>query len=324
MAPGYRANGPSSRRNNRTYVDHDVFEGLPVRQWRRDTVHVVPPPPLDSTNNQTSIWDVELPWGMPKDSHLLPQHSQDLLRAARSGRIDKRPAPPEDEEVDPDLGDAAKTEKKDSEDSKDVATSAFVAKTWKQVPRHLEGPDIDYLAKRRKVLSGAAVKNGPHASDGAAPAPSNVATAAPATTVTKATVLRVDAEGKTYTQDVVVPHGEKVEGEVVSQVVIVEDAGGQQAPAGSVKKRPPPPAKRRKGPGRGRKKKAEDAPGTAAIAGNSGQPVPQGADGQPDNQNVSRSSLAVLLTEQYFLVSYGISAKIDRGMCLAQIRTTKT
>ena len=37
----------------------------------------------------------ELP--MPRDSHMLPEHSQQLLRAARSGRLFKPPAPPDDD-----------------------------------------------------------------------------------------------------------------------------------------------------------------------------------------------------------------------------------
>ncbi|KFY70844.1 hypothetical protein V498_10178, partial [Pseudogymnoascus sp. VKM F-4517 (FW-2822)] len=37
MAPGYRNSNPS-RRQTRGLVDHDIFEGLPVRNWRRDAV----------------------------------------------------------------------------------------------------------------------------------------------------------------------------------------------------------------------------------------------------------------------------------------------
>lgn len=102
----------------------------------------------ESKNAKNDIWSIELPHGMPKASHLLPQHSQDLLRAARSGKIYKRPVSVEEEEVDPELNDGDKLEKKD-EPEQDLG---FVARAWKQVPRHLEGSDIDYLAKRRKCL----------------------------------------------------------------------------------------------------------------------------------------------------------------------------
>ncbi|KAH8601791.1 hypothetical protein B0O99DRAFT_484196, partial [Bisporella sp. PMI_857] len=159
-----------NRRQNRTgYVDHDMYEGLPIRHWRRDYVAVVPPATQESTTSQNDIWAVELPHGMPKDSHLLPQHSQDLLRAARSGRIYKRTAPVEEEEVDPEAVAGDKPEKKDDE-SKD---KGFTAKAWKQIPRHMEGPDVEYLASRRKNLRTVAAK------------PTNVGP-----TITKATVKR--------------------------------------------------------------------------------------------------------------------------------------
>ncbi|PBP28453.1 LYR family protein [Diplocarpon rosae] len=79
----------ANRRQNRPGVDHGEYEGIPIRHWRREDVTVAPPPIPDSTASQNDIWAVELPHGMPKDSQLLPQHSQDLLRAARSGKIYK-------------------------------------------------------------------------------------------------------------------------------------------------------------------------------------------------------------------------------------------
>ena len=176
---------------------------------------------------------------MPKDSHLLPQHSQDLLRAARSGRIYKRPAPAEEEEADPEaiLGD--KPEKKD-DDPKD---RGFTAKAWKQIPRHMEGPDVEYLAKRRKGLVTIASKT------------------APGPTLTKTTVKRVDAAGNEYVQDVVVPHGQKVEGEIIAQTTI-PDPGTSGSLGEGFAAQPTPPKrkgpiirKKPKGPGRGRKKK---------------------------------------------------------------------
>ena len=179
---------------------------------------------------------MELPHGMPKDSHLLPQHSQDLLRAARSGRIYKRPPPVEEEEADPEaiLGD--KPEKKDD----DPRDKGFTAKAWKQIPRHMEGPDIEYLAKRRKGLITIASKG---------------TTAAP--TLTKTTVRRTDAAGNEYVQDVIVPKGQRVEGEVISQTVIPDPAAadGFAHPTPPKRKGAPPKGKKLKGPGRGRKKK---------------------------------------------------------------------
>jgi hypothetical protein len=228
-----------NRRQNRTgYVDHDVFEGLPVRQWRRDFVTVAPPPTQESAASQNDIWAVELPHGMPKDSHLLPQHSQDLLRAARSGRIYKRSTPVEEEEADVEaiLGD--KSEKKD-DDPKD---RGFTAKAWKQIPRHMEGPDIEYLAKRRKGLI------------------TSKKAANPLSTLTKATVKRIDAAGNEYVQDVVVPQGQPVEGEVIAQAIIPDPNASATSDGLPVQPTPPrrkgpPPRRKPKGPGRGRKKK---------------------------------------------------------------------
>ncbi|KAL2065654.1 hypothetical protein VTL71DRAFT_3324 [Oculimacula yallundae] len=232
MAPSYRN---ANRRQNRPGVDHGEYEGIPIRHWRRDFVTVAPPPIPDSSTTQNDIWAVELPHGMPKDSHLLPQHSQDLLRAARSGKIYKRPAPADEEEADPETVIGDKPEKKDE----DLKEKGFTAKSWKQVPRHMEGPDVVYLAKRRKGLVTATSRP------------------VPVATVTKATVKRIDAAGNEYVQDVVVPLGAVVEGEVISQIQIPDP----NAPAGlaAVQATPPrprqKPKKKAKGPGRGRKKK---------------------------------------------------------------------
>jgi hypothetical protein len=198
---------------------------------------------------------------MPKDSHLLPQHSQDLLRAARSGRIYKRPAPAEEEEADPEaiLGD--KPEKKE-DDPKD---RGFSAKAWKQIPRHLEGPDIEYLAKRRKGLITLSAK---------------AATAGP--TLTKTTVKRIDAAGNEYVQDVVVPHGQQVEGEVISQTTIPDPAAvdGYVQPT-PPKRKGPIIRKKPKGPGRGRKKKpaAPTSVPDAALVGGAVAQTGEGTDG---------------------------------------------
>ena len=198
---------------------------------------VAPPPTQENTTSQNDIWAVELPHGMPRDSHLLPQHSQDLLRAARSGRIYKRPPPAEEEEVDPEVILGEKPEKKED----DPRDKGFTAKAWKQIPRHLEGPDIEYLAKRRKglvTLASKATATGP--------------------TLTKTTVRRTDAAGNEYIQDVIVPKGQLVEGEVISQTAVPDSGAtdGFAQPTPPKRKGAPPKGKKMKGLGRGRKKKA--------------------------------------------------------------------
>jgi hypothetical protein len=190
---------------------------------------------------------------MPKDSHLLPQHSQELLRAARSGRIYKRPTPAEDEEAETlELGLAEKTEKAEKKEE-EIEEKGFAAKTWKLLPRHLEGPDTEYLAKRRKGLI----------------TPTTSVTVVPGAPVTKATVRRTDAAGNTYVEDLVLKAGDQVtDGEVIAQTTIAPSGGdsGAQTP---VKRRPPPPKRKAKGPGRGRKKKVVILEGEGAnpVAG---------------------------------------------------------
>ncbi|RQM06650.1 hypothetical protein DH86_00001277, partial [Scytalidium sp. 3C] len=159
---------------------------------------------------------------------------QELLKAARSLKVSKRPAP-----------EAAKPKE------------VFSSRTWKQIPRHLEGPDVEYLAKRRKGLI--TVTSKPQATS-------------TGTTWNKATVRRTDAAGNMYVQDVVFAEGEQVEGEVISQSVIQDTsavgAGTPSLAAAKVpppRKRHPPPKRKAKGPGRGRKKKM--AP-TSVLQGN--------------------------------------------------------
>lgn len=183
---------------------------------------------------------------MPKDSHLLPQHSQDLLRAARSGRLYVRRLPAEEEEVDAEAALGDKPEKKEEEPKE----KGFSVKTWKLVPKHQEGPEIEFLAKRRKGLTGTAVKD----------------VVATGPTITKARVRRTDAAGNTYVEDVVVAEGQALDGELLSQTVVADPSTGKPAVDGITtqptppRRRPPPPKRKAKGPGRGRKRKLPLAP----------------------------------------------------------------
>lgn len=250
-------NNTQSRRQNRGLVDHDIFEGLPVRNWRRDIVVVAPPPAHNTLNQPADKWDVELPWGMPKDSDLMPQHSRDLLRAARSGRLyQKRPLMEEDQEDDTLMAD--KPEKKEAEPKDD----GFTVRTWKLVPKHLEGPEFEYLAKRRKGLRGTAIPGA----------------AVPGPTMTKMTVRKTDDQGNSFIEHVVVPEGQAVEGEVIAQTVVT-DAAAVPGVAEPLKRRAPPPKRKAKGLGRGRKKKVmltapTSAPTDSGAAPVNGQDVP--------------------------------------------------
>ncbi|KAI8957721.1 hypothetical protein F5Y11DRAFT_338546 [Daldinia sp. FL1419] len=283
MAPNFRPNTQTRRGNRSGYVEHDDFEGLPVRQWRQEWVKIVPPPPTETTQ-KNDIWAIELPHGMPKDSQLLPAHTQELLRAARSGRLYKRPAPAEEEEVDADATLTEKPEKKEE----DPSIKGYQVKVWKQVARNAEGPTVSHLAKRRKgviTLSSslpAGLSSGP--------------------TIIKATVRRIDAAGNPYTQEITLNEGQTVDGEIISTTVVPAPVpatnGDASVAATPARRRPPPPKRKPKGPGRGRKKKlplpahtrAEIAnPGAGSATGGPKLNVPETdnikRDGQSENKN---------------------------------------
>lgn len=219
---------------------------------------------------------------MPKDSQLLPTHTQELLRAARSGRLYKRPAPVEEEEADQDAA-PEKPEKKEE----DPSTKGYMVKVWKQVPRNAEGSTISHLAKRRKGT--VTLSSSMPAGQAAGPM------------VTKATVRRIDAAGNPYTQEVTLSDGQRVDGEIISTTVVaVPNAGVNadgSAAATPVRRRPPPPKRKPKGPGRGRKKKLPlplpvRPDGSGAVGG------AVGAEGgeKPLGSGVDVSSLIIALT----------------------------
>lgn len=196
---------------------------------------------------------------MPKDSNLLPPHTQELLRAARSGRLYKRP-PPEEDDADHETVLPEKAEKKED----DASTKGFSVKLWKQIPRNVEAPSVSHLAKRRKGTVTIASKT--------------VEDKIPVQTVTRATVRRIDAAGNPYTEDVTLVDGQKVEGEIISTRVEAISTGQPEAlPAvpQPPRRRPPPPKRKKAGPGRGRRKMK------LPLTGGSTQPAPAvvGADG---------------------------------------------
>jgi hypothetical protein len=215
---------------------------------------------------------------MPRDSHLLPEHSQQILRAARSGRLYKPPAPPEEDKDGP-----------EEEDEHKEVPKGFTVKKWVKVPRHLEDAEPEYLAKRRKGLPSHYVANGQVAQPAA---------------LRETKVKKTDAEGNVSVYKVLVPEGQAVEGEVQATDAIVEAAPVAAAPGTIVegvgvvnaegvvvandilqqtppRRRPPPPKKKKRhGPGKGKRKVvfAEGAPeqGTPASGAESGLLAPPG------------------------------------------------
>ncbi|PVI02315.1 hypothetical protein DM02DRAFT_307916 [Periconia macrospinosa] len=188
---------------------------------------------------------------MPRESHQLPEHSQQLLRAARAGKVFKPPPPPE-EDVE-----------KDEEDEHKEVPQGFTVKKWVKVARHLEEPEPEYLAKRRKGLPSQYIAG---------------QVAAPPSVMRETKVKKTDAEGNVVVYKALVPEGQAVEGEVQGADAVVEAAPVAAAPGTVVegvgvvnaegvvvakdvmqqtplRRRPPPPKKkRRSGPGRGKKK----------------------------------------------------------------------
>ncbi|KAF1973040.1 hypothetical protein BU23DRAFT_554582 [Bimuria novae-zelandiae CBS 107.79] len=245
MAP-FRSRDRSNR-SGRGQVEHNALEGLPISQYREVEITVGP---NTTENKQLDKDDWPAP-PMPRDSHLLPEHSQQILARARSGRIYKPPAPPEEDK-----------EVMDEEEEHKEVRQGFTIKKWAKVPRHLEEPEREYLAKRRKGLPSQYHLNG--------------AMVTQPTPMRETKVKKTDAEGNVNVYKVLVPEGQAVEGEIQSTdaitdaeipapgtvvegvgvvnaegVVVASDLLQQTPP----RRRPPPPKKKKKsGPGRGKKK----------------------------------------------------------------------
>ena len=133
------------------------------------------------------------------------------------------------------------------------------------MPRHLEGPEPEYLARRRKGLPSMYM------------GPLGAGTTGP---MRKVKVRKTDSEGQTAVWEVLAPEGQVVEGEIFEDVemteapapgTVVEGVGVVNAEgvvvAGDMmmqptppRRRPPPPRRKPKGPGRGRRKKVQFAP----------------------------------------------------------------
>ncbi|CBF76833.1 uncharacterized protein ANIA_10591 [Aspergillus nidulans FGSC A4] len=216
---------------------------------------------------------------MPKDSHLLSPMSRALLRAARAGCIYIR-------QVSKDIDD----EEKETTDPEEQQTQQnmernFSLRKWTTVPKHLEAPEVEFLAKRRPGLPslyGAAAGT----VDGAGSVP-----------MRKTRFKKVDPDtGNILIYAAWVPEGHKIEGEITGDSQVTAESNQvtvtPQAPApGTViegvgvvdaqgvvvaaadspavitpqKRRPPPP--KRKGKGlKGRRKKVMFAPGEGADA----------------------------------------------------------
>ena len=250
-------NSRTGARSTRTQIDHDVFEGLPVRHWRKRSFNVSTAPEkdnLDLLGTDDTGWP-ELP--MPRDAHMYSPMSEALLRAARMSQIKKPATPSMDDEK----------EAGEDEDADGDFDVGFVAKRWAVLPKDMEGPEPEFLAKRRKGLP--SVYTGATGPLGSTPQ------------MRKTKIRKVDIEGNSYIWEVLVPDGQAVDGEIVEEETsptqapapgtVVEGLGvvnaegvviaGDSAMPAASRRRPPPPKRKAKGPGRGRKKKVAFIPG---------------------------------------------------------------
>ncbi|KAF4540095.1 Lyr family protein [Lasiodiplodia theobromae] len=212
---------------------------------------------------------------MPRDSQLLPDHSQILLRAARAGRLYKLPTPPDEEEKE-------KGEEEEETTTTKEPQTGYTTKKWSQVPRHMEEPEPEYLAKRRKGLPSAFSRQ------------STNGHSVPSGPMRETKVKKTDADGSVHVYKVLVPEGQTVEGEVAEEDAEMKEAAPEEALPGTVvegvgivnaegvvvanqptppRRRPPPPRRKpKKGPGRGRKK-------VMFTPGEGGNGATTGADG---------------------------------------------
>ncbi|KAG5293881.1 LYR family protein, iron-sulfur cluster biosynthesis protein Isd11 [Histoplasma capsulatum G186AR] len=189
-------------------VDHDVFEGFPVRRWVRQPVVIYQTPKTEQPDTRLGGPQAlpELP--MPRDSHLLTPMSRALLRAARAGCKYIRPAPPEVE------GDEKETKDSDEPTAAPPFERTFTAGKWTLAPRHMEPPEAEFLAKRRPGLSSL---YGSTALNGTAEVQPE-----PKPPMKKTKFKKIDPiTGKTSIYEAWVPEGHKVEGEIIENADVV-------------------------------------------------------------------------------------------------------
>ncbi|KAJ0422132.1 hypothetical protein BJY00DRAFT_97409 [Aspergillus carlsbadensis] len=289
MPPTFRSSrsgrqlGDGVNRTRTGQIDHDVFEGLPVRRWTRQIQTVSQEPKSDGTESEApgqggKQSTPEHP--MPRDSHLLAPMSRALLRAARSGCIYIRQASKEFEDEE--------KETTDPEEQQVLQNTErnFSMRKWATVPKHMEPPEAEFLAKRRPGLPSlyGATAGIVEGFNGSVP-------------MRKTRFKKVDpVTGNISIYAAWVPEGHKIEGEVTddaqltagnSKVTVTPEApapgtviegvgvvnaeGVVVAEAGSAavltppRRRPPPPKRKAKGL-KGRRKKVMFAPGEGADA----------------------------------------------------------
>jgi hypothetical protein len=248
-------------RHRATRIQNDqdqIFEGLPIRNWRRSQTHILPP-----TEEQILgplAWP-ELP--MPPDSHLLTDMSRHMLRMNRAPSLLNTYEQPEDEEKEHGAEKPTKkeTRKESREDSPDDSRG-FTVKKWVLMPKGYEASDGEFLAKRRKGLPPL------HAAYGVS-VPLDQSK-----TYRTLKVRRADNSGVEHVYKVMAEVGQAVQGEILEEDMAVAALVDPPAAPGTIiegvgvvnsdgvviahptpKRKPVPPRRKKKGgPGRSKKK----------------------------------------------------------------------
>lgn len=244
---------------------------------------------------------------MPRDSQLLPAMSRALLRAARAGCIYIRSE-----------GRAADEDKKEPTDGEDqagagsLADRSFTSRRWTTLSKHMETPEVEFLAKRRAGLPSLYGATGAVDGSSATPAP-----------MRKTKFKKVDKDtGSISIYEVWVPEGHRLENEITGDIqtiaeqsqapvkaempapgtlvegvgivnsegVVVADAASS-AVVSANKRRPPPPKRKGKGIGKGRKKKVMFAPGEGADAATVHEATPGTEGALRQGQDASGASV---------------------------------
>ncbi|KAL2831211.1 hypothetical protein BDW59DRAFT_140681 [Aspergillus cavernicola] len=290
MPPTFRSSrsgrqfGDGVNRTRTGQIDHDLFEGLPVRRWTRQVQTVSQEPKTEGSESEVpgqpgNQFMPDHP--MPRDSHLLSPMSRALLRAARAGCIYIRQASNDFEDEDKEA-----TDPEEQQTTTQNTERNFAMRKWTTVPKHMEVPEVEFLAKRRPGLPSlyGATAGTVEGAIGSVP-------------MRKTRFKKVDPmTGNILIYAAWVPEGHKIEGEVAhdaqlipenSQVTVTPQApapgtviegvgvvnaqGVVVAEAGSAavltppRRRPPPPKRKAKGL-KGRRKKVMFAPGDGADA----------------------------------------------------------
>lgn len=149
----------------------------------------------------------------------------------------------------------------EEEDADGEMDAGFSIRRWALVPKHLEGPEPEFLAKRRKGLPSFYTGTmGPTGTPGQ---------------MRKTKIKKVDSEGNVSVWDVLVPEGQTVEGEILEEEplmtealapgTVVEGVGvansegvviaGDPTLPTPPRRRPPPPKRKGKGPAKGKRKR---------------------------------------------------------------------